>query len=185
MGKGSPTCRSSARHMWMLGFLTELFRDYVRVLDLGEVFFDSMLLRLPTRPSSRMPDIFRSNRRRRTLSLGGTVGLLDRSGMVPAGPATQRRATHAANRPAAISPLSGATPRRIGRVAIFTSSLIQLVSRERGLHERRFARRSVVFCVRAVRIPLPRSHPTAGGVVAEAPLVLVDLVTAVRRYLVE
>ncbi|MEA2583198.1 MAG: hypothetical protein QOF33_1283 [Thermomicrobiales bacterium] len=39
--------------------------------------------------------------------------------------------------------------------------------------------------VRAVRIPLPRSHPTAGGVVAEAPLVLVDLVTAVRRYLVE
>jgi mandelate racemase len=31
--------------------------------------------------------------------------------------------------------------------------------------------------VRAVRIPLPRPHPTAGGVVAEAPLVLVDLAT--------
>ncbi len=31
--------------------------------------------------------------------------------------------------------------------------------------------------VRAVRIPLPRPHPTAGGVVAEAPLVLVDLQT--------
>jgi mandelate racemase len=30
---------------------------------------------------------------------------------------------------------------------------------------------------RAVRIPLPRPHPTAGGVVAEAPLVLVDLLT--------
>lgn len=31
--------------------------------------------------------------------------------------------------------------------------------------------------VRAVRIPLPRPHPTAGGVVAEAPLVLVELLT--------
>src|SRR5688500_9565749 len=28
---------------------------------------------------------------------------------------------------------------------------------------------------RAVRVPLPRPHPTAGGTVAEAPLVLVDL----------
>ncbi|MEA2510933.1 MAG: hypothetical protein QOJ59_420 [Thermomicrobiales bacterium] len=58
-GKGIAYVSNSARHMRMLGFLTELLRVYVRVLDLGEVFFDSMLLRLPTRPSSRMPDIFR------------------------------------------------------------------------------------------------------------------------------
>src|SRR5919112_5889116 len=31
--------------------------------------------------------------------------------------------------------------------------------------------------VRAVRVPLSRPHPTAGGTVSEAPLVLVDLVT--------
>jgi mandelate racemase len=31
--------------------------------------------------------------------------------------------------------------------------------------------------VRAVRVPLARPHPTAGGIVAEAPLVLVDLDT--------
>jgi len=31
--------------------------------------------------------------------------------------------------------------------------------------------------VRAVRVPLPRPHPTAGGTVSEAPLVLVDLMT--------
>jgi mandelate racemase len=30
---------------------------------------------------------------------------------------------------------------------------------------------------RAVRVPLPKPHPTAGGTVAEAPLVLVDLLT--------
>jgi hypothetical protein len=42
--------------------------------------------------------------------------------------------------------------------------------------------------VRAVRVPLPRAHPTAGGTVAEVPLVLVDLATnegAVGRFLVE
>ncbi|MEA2583197.1 MAG: hypothetical protein QOF33_1282 [Thermomicrobiales bacterium] len=57
-GKGIAYVSNSARHMRMLGFLAELFRVYVRVLDLGEVFFDSMLLRLPTRPPGRMPDIF-------------------------------------------------------------------------------------------------------------------------------
>jgi mandelate racemase len=31
--------------------------------------------------------------------------------------------------------------------------------------------------IRAVRVPLSRPHPTAGGTVSEAPLVLVDLVT--------
>ena len=31
--------------------------------------------------------------------------------------------------------------------------------------------------VRAVRVPLSRPHPTAGGTVSEAPLVLVDLLT--------
>jgi mandelate racemase len=34
------------------------------------------------------------------------------------------------------------------------------------------------FRVRAVRVPLPQPHRTASGVVAESPMVLVDLVTS-------
>jgi Uma2 family endonuclease len=57
-GRGSAYVSNSARHQRMLGFLAELLRIYVRVFDLGEVFFDNLLMRLPTRPSGRMPDIF-------------------------------------------------------------------------------------------------------------------------------
>jgi Uma2 family endonuclease len=56
-GKGIAYVSNSARHMLMLGFWVELLRLYVRVFDLGEVFFDNMLLRLPSRPSGRMPDV--------------------------------------------------------------------------------------------------------------------------------
>ncbi len=48
---------NSERHVKILVFLTELLGRYVRVLDLGRVFVDSMILRLPTRPSGRMPDL--------------------------------------------------------------------------------------------------------------------------------
>jgi Uma2 family endonuclease len=49
---------NNERHVGILVFLTELLGRYVRVLDLGRVFVDSMILRLPTRPSGRMPDLF-------------------------------------------------------------------------------------------------------------------------------
>lgn len=49
---------NSSRHVRMLGFFVELLRLYVRAFDLGEVFFETMLLRLPTRPAGRMPDVF-------------------------------------------------------------------------------------------------------------------------------
>jgi Uma2 family endonuclease len=57
-GKGIAYVSNSARHMRMVRFFAELLGLYVRVFDFGEVFFDQMLMRLPTRPSGRMPDIF-------------------------------------------------------------------------------------------------------------------------------
>ena len=56
-GKGIAYVSNSTLHGGRVGFLAELLRVYVRVFDLGEVFFDSILLRLPTRPSGRMPDV--------------------------------------------------------------------------------------------------------------------------------
>jgi Uma2 family endonuclease len=57
-GKGIAYLSNSTLHGRRVAFLAELLRLYVRVFDLGEVFSDQMLLRLPTRPSGRMPDIF-------------------------------------------------------------------------------------------------------------------------------
>jgi Uma2 family endonuclease len=57
-GKGIAYVSNSTLHGRRVGFLGELLRVYVRVFDLGEVFFDNILLRLPTRPSGRMPDVF-------------------------------------------------------------------------------------------------------------------------------
>jgi Uma2 family endonuclease len=57
-GEGIAYVSNSALHMRKLGFFAELLRVYVRIFDLGEVFFDQFLMRLPTRPSGRMPDIF-------------------------------------------------------------------------------------------------------------------------------
>ncbi len=57
-GKGIAYVSNSERHVGILVFLSELLGRYVRVLDLGRLFVDSMLLRLPTRPSGRMPDLF-------------------------------------------------------------------------------------------------------------------------------
>jgi Uma2 family endonuclease len=57
-GEGIAYVSNSRLHGRRVWFLVELLRLYVRVFDLGEVFAETMLLRLPTRPSGRMPDIF-------------------------------------------------------------------------------------------------------------------------------
>jgi Uma2 family endonuclease len=57
-GKGIAYVSNSALHGRRVAFLAELLRQFVRVFDLGEVFSETMLVRLPTRPSGRMPDVF-------------------------------------------------------------------------------------------------------------------------------
>lgn len=57
-GEGIAYVSNSLLHVRMLAFWVDLLRLYVRVFDLGEVFADQMLMRLPTRPSGRMPDLF-------------------------------------------------------------------------------------------------------------------------------
>jgi Uma2 family endonuclease len=61
-GKGIAHVSNSTIHGRMVWFLAELPRLYVRVFDLGEVFVENALLRLPSplgaRPSGRMPGIF-------------------------------------------------------------------------------------------------------------------------------
>jgi len=57
-GEGIAYASNCTLHGRRVGFLVELLQLYVRVFQLGEVFFDNILLRLPTRPSGRMPDIF-------------------------------------------------------------------------------------------------------------------------------
>ena len=57
-GEGIAYVSNSERHVGILVFLTELLGRYVRVFDLGRLFVDSMLLRLPARPSARMSDLF-------------------------------------------------------------------------------------------------------------------------------
>jgi Uma2 family endonuclease len=57
-GGGIAYVSNSARHVDIVVFLAELLGRYLRVFTLGKVFVDTMLLRLPTRPSGRMPDVF-------------------------------------------------------------------------------------------------------------------------------
>jgi Uma2 family endonuclease len=57
-GKGIAYVSNSAPHVRLVRLLGMLLDTYVRVFGLGEVFIDQMLMRLPTRPSGRMPDIF-------------------------------------------------------------------------------------------------------------------------------
>ena len=56
-GEGIAYVSTSTRHGRMVRFLTELLSVYVRVFDLGEVFAEHLLMRLPNRPSGREPDI--------------------------------------------------------------------------------------------------------------------------------
>ena len=44
-------------HLRLLGFLYPLIDGYVRAHQLGEVFLAGLLMRLPTRPSGREPDL--------------------------------------------------------------------------------------------------------------------------------
>jgi Uma2 family endonuclease len=57
-GKGIAYVSNSALHVRRVKFLATLLDIYVRIFDLGEVFAENLLVRLPTRPSGRMPDIF-------------------------------------------------------------------------------------------------------------------------------
>lgn len=56
-GEGIAYVSNSAGHIRMVFFLARLLELYVRVFDLGEVFVDNLLIRLPARPAGRMPDI--------------------------------------------------------------------------------------------------------------------------------
>jgi Uma2 family endonuclease len=57
-GEGIAYVSNSTRHVRLVFFLAELLGRYLRYFDLGEIFGDTMLLRLPERPSGRMPDLF-------------------------------------------------------------------------------------------------------------------------------
>jgi Uma2 family endonuclease len=56
-GRGIAYVSNSTLHGGMVGFLGQRLGLYTRVFGLGEVFFDNVLLRLPSRPSGRMPDV--------------------------------------------------------------------------------------------------------------------------------
>lgn len=48
---------SSLEHNALIDFINDLVKTYVRVHQLGRVFFAEILMRLPTRPSGRVPDV--------------------------------------------------------------------------------------------------------------------------------
>jgi Uma2 family endonuclease len=56
-GEGIAYVSTSVRHARMVRFLAELLGIYVRAFDLGEIFVDTLLMRLRSRQSGRMPDI--------------------------------------------------------------------------------------------------------------------------------
>jgi len=56
-GEGIAYVSNSIQHMKRALFFVELLSVYVRAFNLGEVFADRLLMRLPSRPSGRMPDI--------------------------------------------------------------------------------------------------------------------------------
>jgi Uma2 family endonuclease len=57
-GEGIAYVSNSARHVRLVVFLAGLLGRYVRAFDLGEVFIENLIVRLPTRPSGRAPDVF-------------------------------------------------------------------------------------------------------------------------------
>jgi Uma2 family endonuclease len=57
-GRGIAHVSNSTPHARIVAFLSDLLRLYLRIFDLGELFVDQVLLRLPARPSGRMPDLF-------------------------------------------------------------------------------------------------------------------------------
>ena len=57
-GEGIAYVSNSMPHVRVVRFLGALLDLFVRVFALGEVFSENALLRLPSRPSGRMPDVF-------------------------------------------------------------------------------------------------------------------------------
>jgi Uma2 family endonuclease len=57
-GRGIAYVSNSTLHAQILDFLAYLLRSYLTAYDLGNVFTSTALIRLSTRPSGRMPDIF-------------------------------------------------------------------------------------------------------------------------------
>jgi Uma2 family endonuclease len=57
-GKGMAYVSNNARHERLLQFLNFLLQSLLLPRNLGEVFVSNMILRLPSRPSGRMPDVF-------------------------------------------------------------------------------------------------------------------------------
>jgi Uma2 family endonuclease len=56
-GRGIAYVSNTPRHILMVFLLAKLLDTYLQVLDLGRVFADQLLMRLPQRPSGRMPDV--------------------------------------------------------------------------------------------------------------------------------
>jgi Uma2 family endonuclease len=48
---------NDSKHQSLLGFLHSLLREFVLERGLGQVYVAGMLMRLPTRPSGRVPDL--------------------------------------------------------------------------------------------------------------------------------
>jgi Uma2 family endonuclease len=57
-GEGIAYVSNSVRHERLLQFLNYLLQSLLRPRNLGEVFTSTTILRLPSRPSGRMPDLF-------------------------------------------------------------------------------------------------------------------------------
>jgi Uma2 family endonuclease len=57
-GRGIIFVSTSTRHGRLLEFFAALLGTYLRVFGLGELYTSNILMRLPSRPSGRMPDIF-------------------------------------------------------------------------------------------------------------------------------
>ena len=57
-GRGIAYVSNSDRHVRLVVFLTQFLGVYVRVFAVGQLYVEQMLMRLPSRPSGRMPDAF-------------------------------------------------------------------------------------------------------------------------------
>lgn len=57
-GEGIAYVSNSARHGELVRFLGALIGRFAQVFNLGEVFSESLLMRLMIRPAGRMPDVF-------------------------------------------------------------------------------------------------------------------------------
>lgn len=56
-GRGIAYGSNDPRHVECTDFLADLVRRYALLFNLGRVYTNQLLMRLPTRPSGRMPDI--------------------------------------------------------------------------------------------------------------------------------